>query len=95
ALKTVSAMAAWGQAEGPRSGLGPGAREALPTPLILSSLGSTPLQGQEEHRQQQRGFPAFPATRHRQDPTSGPRPCPEVGWTPQEGAPVRVPPASP
>lgn len=53
--------------------------EALRTPLTLSSLGLTLLQGQQEHRQQQKGFPAFPAARCRQDPESGPRPCPEVG----------------
>ena len=65
--------------------------EALCTPLTLSFLGLTPLQGQQEHRQQQKGFPAFPVVRRRQDPTSGPRPCPKVGWTPREGAPMWTP----
>lgn len=62
----------------------------------LSSLGSTPLQGQEEHRQQQRGFPAFPAVSETQaGPHTWAQALPQGGMDTPRGAPVQVPPASP
>ena len=69
------------------------AREALPTPLILCRLWGGPLSKCKRSTDNNKGAfqPSPQWVRNRQDPTSGPRPCPKVGWTPQEGLLYRSP----
>lgn len=92
ALKTVSAMAAWGQAEGPRSGL-PGKHFLHHSYSVVSGVDPSPsARGAQTTT---KGLSSLPRSEKQAGPHIRAQALPQGGMDTPRGAPVQVPPASP